>query len=204
MSLADDLDRLWSNSDSPPELEAWVRARRDQSDAAGLLVALRFDQKRRWASTNPWLTEDYLTRLPLPEGPDWRFELAIGEFEARRDTAQPMSLEDLNSRFPDLSETLKQKLTTDRVAADSAKVVISPPGESPLTATYITARGVQVGQHGRYRLDRILGEGTSVAFTWAMTRNCGDRWRSKFPRRNASDPLRIPNSTSMKPASWLL
>ncbi len=159
MSLADDLDRLWSTSDSPPDLVSWVNAVKDHSDAAALLTALKLDQKRRWKSANPWLTEDYLSRLPLATGPDWRFELAVGEFEARRDTAQPLSLADLSSRFPDLSETLKQKLVPGAAMDQPAQTVIAAPGQVSLTATYITARGIQVGQQGRYRLDRILGEG---------------------------------------------
>jgi tRNA A-37 threonylcarbamoyl transferase component Bud32 len=159
MSLADNLDRLWSASDSPPDLEVWMQEVADRKDTEGLLTALKLDQRRRWKSFNPWPTESYLTRLQLPTGVDWRLELAVGEFEARGEAGQPVSFEDLSSRFPDLSETLKQKLSIDGVTRELTTTVRTPIADASLTATYITKRKILVGQHGRYRLDRILGEG---------------------------------------------
>ena len=149
MALADDLDHLWSTSDSPPDLNLWMQQFTDAVDALQLLAALKLDQQRRWKQPDPWLAEDYRKRLQLPHGLDWRFELAVGEFEARRDTEGALDLAALSSRFPDLSETFRKRLSSSQD---------NPPTDEK-TQTYISAAGIGIDRRGRYRLDEVLGQG---------------------------------------------
>lgn len=166
MSLFSRLQARWSSasSGSPPDLDQVI----DQpltGDAQDLLEALKWDQKQRWKSSQPMRAEEYLARLSgLPAGVDWIFELAVGEFEARRDTLQPLSEEEISSRFPELTETLRNKLYEKESDDAKAPLVALPETEirhpSELSATFIIGRGIGVGEKGRYRLDRVLGEGT--------------------------------------------
>lgn len=101
----------------------------------------------------------------LPNGVDWLFELALGELEARRNTGRPLSEAELSSRFPQLTETLRSRLFESKsVESAVPKTEIRKPSE--LSVTFISGRGipvgeigVAVGEKGRYRLERMLGEG---------------------------------------------
>jgi hypothetical protein len=51
--------------------------------------------------------------LVLPDlraGVDWTLQLAIGEFEARRDTERPLSQDEISSRLADISDTLRERI----------------------------------------------------------------------------------------------
>ena len=106
----------------------------------------------------------------MPAGIDWKLQLAIGEFEARRNTNRPLSIHEISSRFPDLRDTLRerlrQRMPDDQASAmpshkspDLLQTVIKAQTGPSSTVTYITSNAIGVQQKGRYRLDRILGEG---------------------------------------------
>ena len=165
MSLVNRLQLAWSSvpASSPPDLNELIEVP-SRENGHELLEALRFDQQQRWKTSQPLLVEDYLAKLPaLPSGIDWTFELAVGEFDARRDSREPLSAAEISSRFPELSDTLRQRLVdgggsdAKRESAVIPDTVIRKPEE--LSITYITGRGIGVGEKGRYRLDRVLGEG---------------------------------------------
>ncbi len=81
----------------------------------------------------------------------------------------------ISSRFPDLSDTLRDRISGDRSSTRNSRqesrhatflhvdqimptVIKAQGGPSP-TVTYITDNAIGVQQKGRYRLDRVLGEG---------------------------------------------
>jgi hypothetical protein len=72
--------------------------------------------------------EAYIERLSLPSGMNWQLELAVGEFEARRRVGDPLSVDDLSSRFPDLSDTLRQRLSDAAVGAEFDSTYLSTEG----------------------------------------------------------------------------
>ena len=100
---------------------------------------------------------------------DWKLQLAIGEFEARRETERPLRIEEISSRFPDLTDTLRERLrnlASEPKGLEAGKVPdnlmpteIKLPHGGTSTVTYISNTGIGVEQKGRYRLDRVLGEG---------------------------------------------
>ena len=165
MSLFDRLQQLWlsAGNQSVPDLVQWLD-RPFTGDTKELLDALRWDQQQRWKTSQPLRAEEYLAQLPgLPASIDWMFELAVGEFEARRDTDRPLSEAEISSRFPQLSGTLRDRLIPQKYAAPKPAAEALPDTDirkpSDLSATYITGQGIGVDEKGRYRLDRVLGEG---------------------------------------------
>jgi len=165
MSLFDRLQQLWlsAGNESVPDLGQWLD-RPFTGDTKELLDALRWDQQQRWKTSQPLRAEEYLAQLPgLPVGVDWMFELAVGEFQARRDTDRPLSEAEISSRFPQLSGTLRDRLIPQKDAAPKPAAEALPDTDirkpSDLSATYITGQGIGVDEKGRYRLDRVLGEG---------------------------------------------
>ncbi len=165
MSLVNRLHQFWSpvSVSSPPDLKE-IFSDCSRIASAELLEALRLDQRQRWRSSQPLLVEQYLTILSgLPPGIDWRLELAVGEFDARQDSDQPVSADELSSRFPELGDSLRKKLNEQtptiphRTFAACPETIERKPDE--LSVSYISGRGIGVGEKGRYRLDRVLGEG---------------------------------------------
>ncbi len=161
MALVDRLNEAWqsANADSSPDLKK-ILGDVTATTSAELLAAFRFDQRRRWKSPEPLHAEGYMGLYStLPSGIDWMFELAVGEYEARRDSDKPLGAAEIRSRFPEMSEILLQRLQPQPFATDTGipDTLIQMPHE--LSASYLTRRGISVIDKGRYRLDGVLGEG---------------------------------------------
>ena len=110
MHLAQEFEQLWDSADAPPDVLGFLQ-QQTTVDSDQWLAVLLSDQKRRWLTDNPLQVEDYLAGLPdLPEDVDWKLQLAIGEFEARRDTERPLSQDEISSRFADIGDTLRENL----------------------------------------------------------------------------------------------
>ena len=78
-------EALWESNDSPPDLFAFLD-QHNGSDATDKLDVLLEDQQHRWQTGNPLKVEDYLARLPeLASVPDFKFQLAVGEFRVRQE-----------------------------------------------------------------------------------------------------------------------
>jgi hypothetical protein len=169
MPVVKQLEQLWNSASTPPDVFALLK-RYPAADSDQYLAVLLADQRQRWRTSMPLQVEDYLAGLPeLPGNVDWRLQLAIGEFEARRDASRPLSVHEIKSRFPDLidalSEPLQQgadDLSPTMPVAQAAALMKTETGilqsESP-ELSYISSTAIGVQQKGRYRLDRVLGEG---------------------------------------------
>lgn len=146
--LVVELEYLWSSGGGPPDLLSWYHSVQEAGviltiPPTQLLAALNLDQKYRWRTDHPWMTEEYLFRLrTLPDGVNWALELMAGEIDARSYTHQPVADSELVARFPQFSEALRSRL--HQVKANSATVEVHI---APITL------------NGRYRLDQQLGEG---------------------------------------------
>ncbi len=161
MTLSEQLEMLWLPEREPPDLVVWLAGRDLTGSAAELLAALKLDQHYRWRSLEPWYVEDYLLRLVgLPSGVDWRVELAVGEYEARRDSDRPLSAAELSSRFPELSETLREKLGVLSGDADVQGTQSWEPEDLGDSAGYVRAPGIPIERRGRYELRELRGEGS--------------------------------------------
>jgi serine/threonine protein kinase len=126
MSIVQQFEQLWDSTTTAPDIFAFL-SQQKIAHADQWLSILQVDQQRRWKTETPLHVEDYLAGLPaLPAGIDWKLQLAIGEFQARKDSRKPLSFEEISSRFPDLTDTLKERLQTEPVAASPAKDVAAP------------------------------------------------------------------------------
>ncbi len=175
MQLVELYEKLWDSQQSAPDVFIFVQQQAN-ADSEQLLAVLMCDQQRRWLTAEPLQVEDYLAKLPeLPTDVDWKLQLAIGEFQARRNTARPLSDNEISSRFSDIGDTLRnrlRKLTSGNepvgepspLKAGAAAVDVNETTTHfqhgvRSTASYTSSAGVGVAQKGRYRSDRILGEG---------------------------------------------
>jgi len=188
MSLVQEFESIWNSTPASADVFAFLRQQK-AADADQWLAVLVLDQQRRWSQGSPLLVEDYLARLPdRPAGIDWKLQLAIGEFQARRNSQKPLGIEEISSRFPELSDTLRDRIENlpapDQKAPATKNIsshgnvaehkapnlkdvdrigdlfeAAEPSPNRHDSVTYITSDSIGVGQRGRYRLDRVLGEG---------------------------------------------
>jgi|LauGreDrversion4_2_1035121.scaffolds.fasta_scaffold01025_4 hypothetical protein len=151
MSFESEVSALWERTSAMLEFSAIVEtaigALNRGISADEVLSGLRRDQLLRWGRGEQRLVEDYLGALSsLPVDGDWRLALAIGELEARRCTRHPLSDDEIQVRFPDLSQTLRSHASTGRDVDEDVTEVIRISDSEVL--------------QGRYRLDRLLGQGS--------------------------------------------
>ena len=156
-NLHKQLEALWESSDSPPDVFEFLQ---QNNGAAGddVLAVLLTDQNLRWKTDAPFKVEDYLGRLPElasdPDAlPDMKLQLAVGEFQARQAADTELNIDEYTSRFSDISDQLRSRLSELASGDDEEK------DRFTTTQTYISDQTVGDGQLGRYRLERILGEG---------------------------------------------
>jgi len=153
--LADRYAALWESSDSPPNVFVYLE-RHSEAPIQDKLATLLHDQQHRWRTDQPLAVEDYLSNLPdLASDQEAKLELVVGEFQARQDSDTVPNVDEFTSRFPDLADSLCGKLS---------ELASNGSGEDKIklttTQTYISDRTIGDQQVGRYRLVRVLGEGT--------------------------------------------
>ena len=177
MTPVQQFEQLWKSSDVPPDVFGYL-CEHNIAESDLWLALLRIDQQYHWQTDQPLKVEDYLKKLSgldtLPYGPagiDWKLQLAIGEFDARRNTSRPLNADEISSRFPELNDSLRERLRgripDNQVVADPGhsvpdllKISTRTPNGMVSAVTYITGNAIGGHQKGRYRLDRVLGEGS--------------------------------------------
>ena len=153
-TLVRQFEALWESSDAPPDVFAFL-VQHDGSDADARLAVLLADQNHRWKTDAPLRVEDYLQRVPeLASDPEIKLQLAVGEFRARQNGDASPGIDEFTTRFADIGDTLRSKLT-ELVSGDDEE----EHGRFTTTHVYITESTNGDQQIGRYRLERVLGEG---------------------------------------------
>ena len=146
--LAEQFQSLWKSNGSSPDVFAFLEQHVDSKPEAKLAV-LRCDQQHRWKTDQPLKVEEYFARIPdLAEDSDCKLELAVGEFQARQNGSTTPSIEEFVSRFPDISDTLRKKLSESATSKDAER----PQPKVTPTETFDTKEIQQ--RMGRYRLLR--------------------------------------------------
>ncbi|MDA0285200.1 MAG: serine/threonine-protein kinase, partial [Planctomycetota bacterium] len=152
-SLHQQFEALWESSDSPPDVFSFFQQHNGAADEDVLAVLLA-DQNLRWITDQPLKVEEYLARLPeLADDPDIKLQLAVGEFQARQAAETEPNIDEYTSRFGDISDQLRSRLSELASGENGQEDRFIP------TKTDISDQTVGYGQLGRYRLERILGEG---------------------------------------------
>lgn len=175
VALAARFAALWESSDSPPDVFAFLQENAGVSSSDKLHVLL-IDQEQRWQTDQPLPVEDYLLRLPeLAADPKLKLQLAVGEFQARQNGDTAPDIDEFTSRFSDLGASLRGKLSEltaghhqDHPVTNLTATLTYSPQESPspsiadLSPTHGYISQVSGGEQriGRYRLVRLLGEGS--------------------------------------------
>ncbi len=142
----------------PPDVGAFLEDH-PPSTREELVAVLRVDQERRNQRGELLPAEQYLERFPsLAETPGLAADLVLGEYHARAETGTPCSVAALIQRFPHLREELLAR--ADGVAETLPEASASPMGQAPMgQAPMGQAPPAEHGYVGRYRLDRVVGEG---------------------------------------------
>lgn len=95
---------------SRPDVFAFLR-QHDVVEPSTVLAILRQDQELRWRTESPLRVEDYLEGLPeFDSVPEWKVELAVGEFESLQKTDPKLSIDEFTSRFTDVSDSIRKRL----------------------------------------------------------------------------------------------
>lgn len=152
-TLADQFAALWESSHSPPDVFALL-AQHAGTESAQKLAVLLVDQQRCWKTAEPLQVEGYLGRFhDLAGNKEIKLQLAVGEFLARQNGDSSPRLDEFLTRFADLGDTLRDKLS----ALDSGENGAAVPSGHTVTQTFASTVAHQ--KIGRYRLLRVLGEG---------------------------------------------
>jgi tRNA A-37 threonylcarbamoyl transferase component Bud32 len=131
--------------------------------AAGLVVLLLEDQRRRWRGGERPRVEDYLDRHPhLAADADCVLQLLWGEFLLRQECGDTPTIEEYRARFPDHAEPLRchldhlAQLAAEALAPASEEATVYPtePENVPLTRLPSTGPAPD--------LPRLLGEDVAV------------------------------------------
>lgn len=151
-SIVQQFEALWEESDSPPDLFGFLGQHQEsaQDEVVAVLVT---DQNHRWKTDQPLKVEDYLEKLTDLANPEIKLQLAISEFQARQAADTQPDIAKYTSRFSDISDLLRDKLS-ELASGDEPNVP-----SFTTTGTFVYDDTNETGQLGRYRLERILGEG---------------------------------------------
>lgn len=168
-SLVNEFTKLWQSSESAPDVFQFLT---DHPHAAPTEVAAvcAVDQRERSSRGERLPAEDYIRQLPqLRDHDDARLQLVIAEFRQQARQGSPPELESFAARFPELRDKLLQQLHEKPAVGPTAMM---PPGETEdsdnaaasansgdSSADAPTAASEMPPQIGRFRVQRILGDG---------------------------------------------
>ncbi|MCC6510742.1 MAG: protein kinase [Pirellulaceae bacterium] len=115
MELVQLYERLCENASSPPDVFVFL-GKNASADSQQILSVVRADQLWRSRAGLLLPAEEYLNRLPvLNENPDLRAVVVLGELQCHLDSGEISSIESMLNRFPDLSDSLRNRLVASQI-----------------------------------------------------------------------------------------
>ena len=146
-------ESLWKSGDSAPDVFAFLDRHSEIDDAEKLRI-LFTDQRHRWLTHQPFKVEDYVSRLPRLAGErEYKLQLAVSEYQLRYAANQWLNLNLFISRFPDIGEQLRRKLSEEDTV-DPGDGAPSGDGLSYREQSNLSGESI-----GRYRILNVLGAG---------------------------------------------
>lgn len=156
--LENEFKGLWESAAAAPDVFVFLDGHAD-ADLSDKLTVIAIDQQHRWQTPQPLLVEDYLKKLPeIGADQNSKLHLVVGEFMARQDSGALPAIDEYVSRFSDIGDELRSKLS-ELTRVDSGDVQIQDQNLA-ITRTFISGSAGGELQIGRYRLIRLIGEGT--------------------------------------------
>ncbi len=148
------------------------------------MLSCECDQQHRWKTDQPLKVEDYLARLPdLAADSDCKVELAVGEFQARQNGNTSPSVEEFLSRFPDISDTLRQEIVG---FGDE------PARTEPCRHRKRSTPPKLINELAVIAFCEFWAKGLLGGFCWRLMRNSNGKSPSKFPNRNGFNLPKMP------------
>jgi serine/threonine protein kinase len=165
--LATRFEDLWRLPGAAPDVFAFLEQHPGASPAEQLAVVL-VDQFHQWRRGRQRTVEEYCSRLPaLAADPQWKLELAVEEFGYREEQGDAPEVDEFLARFADLD-------------AEAFRGLVGETGPAP-------ARMV-----GRYRLERVIGQGSFSKVYLARDEELHRRVAIKIPHRHwMNDPQQV-------------
>ncbi len=143
----------------------------DKRPSSQVLEELLIRQSESWSRGEPLLVEDLIRDVHPPLANRSFSSLSLQKRCSAEDLVKSVLRWNTNNVFPAIADALEQllgaqktmkivSLKTDTPAAreETVRAEARIPSEI-VSATYISSRGIAVQQKGRYRIDRVLGEG---------------------------------------------
>lgn len=207
---ADQFADLWQTTQSPPDVFAFVAEIQNLS-GEDLIDICKVDQICRWRAAIELPVEKYAECLPVVAS-DKRLKLSLiqNEVQVARDRGQSVLFEELVRRFPEMADIPRdvlipvEKMTiedvdsqsfqpnspTHLVGRDSSKLIAADSGRSA-TSSDLDQTAPYPEYMGRYRIQRVLGDGgfgrVYLAFDDVLTRNVAIKVPHRHLVAKASD-----------------
>ena len=165
---------LWETEEQPPDVFAFlqqVTVATTSLSEQDILAVLLTDQRFRWKTDSPISVEQYIRNLtPLEANRSVRLQLALGEYQARLDSAIPTALDEFTKRFSDLGQSFRDQLQGSPISeAQTRYLQVQRSSEThladraDLAETSAETLSINVGSQmprlGRYQLINLIGKG---------------------------------------------
>lgn len=193
---------LWDYTKTAPDVFAFLEQSHDMPIRERVEVLL-VDQSRRWRRGKPVLVEEYVSAIPmLKRHPDLLSDLVISEYRLRRERGEDVNPADFVNRFPELNPKLATALDNESIAEGvrsqaSAESLSSDPNlatsnwliddsdaSSKATDQFELEPGGFHTAFGRYKVERVLGEGSQGVVYLAMDTQLNRQVAIKVPHQH--------------------
>jgi serine/threonine protein kinase len=152
-------DRNWDEG----RLPAWVRQLPPSESPlrlAALLELVKIDLRRHWLAGRERTVEYYLKDHPeLAASKDVLLDLALHEYDVRREAGKPARPAEFAPRFPRIAGELTRRLEEAQASRTPVPTTVQPPPQTVRQGEPTGAPGDLPERFGRYRIVRLLGRG---------------------------------------------
>jgi len=156
-SPADAFQRLWEEGRGPTLADFLASA--GDLPPNDLAEVVRVDQRQLWLTGKPVLAESYFEAFPvLLADPELAVDLIFHEYLLREQQGEAPEAEGFQHRFPKYAKTLGQQIALHQTLAPNGSTK-SWAGSNDVAPNNDAGAPQLTGNFGRYRIERLLGQG---------------------------------------------